>query len=154
MSRAKRDVDNPELKIAITPMIDVTFLLLIFFMLLPFRSLERKVAAFLPMDRGGAKTKVKITDPPKIAVTLHRRIDEPATRVVLLDTLIGSGETAFASLDDRVKAIAARDRELPGFIDATGHVPHGDVIRALDSFQKAGIEDVTFKGTRAKGRDR
>ena len=33
---------------SLTPLIDVTFLLLVFLMLLPMRSLERKVAAFLP----------------------------------------------------------------------------------------------------------
>ncbi|MEN8150118.1 MAG: biopolymer transporter ExbD [Planctomycetota bacterium] len=35
---------------SMTPLIDVTFLLLIFLMLLPMRSLERQVAAFLPRD--------------------------------------------------------------------------------------------------------
>ena len=154
MRKAKKDGGNPELKLSITPMIDVTFLLLIFFMLLPFRTLERKVAAFLPKDKGGAHSKVKIVDPPKISVVLRRQKDEPATRVKLLDTLIGSGETGFVVLDDRLAAIAARNREMPGFIDATGYVPHADVIRVIDSFQKAGVETVEFKGAPPKGRER
>ena len=33
-----------------TPLIDMTFLLLVFLMLLPMRSLERQVRAYLPTD--------------------------------------------------------------------------------------------------------
>ena len=47
-------IDHPhDLRVsaALTPLIDVTFLLLVFLMLLPMRSLERKVAAALPRDR-------------------------------------------------------------------------------------------------------
>ena len=35
---------------SMTPLIDITFLLLVFLMLLPMRSLEKQVAAFLPTD--------------------------------------------------------------------------------------------------------
>ena len=152
MSGAKEDQGNPEVKLQITSMIDVTFLLLIFFMLLPFRSLERKVAAFLPKNKGIAITTMIVPVKPKIDVVLHRKKDEPQTRVKLLDTMIGRGDLGFRTLDSRVAEIHARNAELPGFIDATGHVPHGDVIRALDAFQKAGVRKVEFKGTRAKGR--
>ena len=50
--KAKGTSDADDVKLQITSMIDVTFLLLIFFMLLPFRTLERKVAAFLPVGVG------------------------------------------------------------------------------------------------------
>jgi len=152
MRGANKDQGNPEVKLQITPMIDVTFLLLIFFMLLPFRTLERKVAAFLPKDKGIAIIDFVVPVKPKIDVVLHRKQDEPQTRVKLLDTMIGRGDLGFRTLASRVAAIHARNAELPGFIDATGYVPHGDVIRALDAFQKAGVKNVEFKGTRAKGR--
>jgi len=45
--------DHPaEVKVApvLTPLVDLTFLLLVFLMLLPMRGLDRKVAAFLPRD--------------------------------------------------------------------------------------------------------
>jgi len=153
MSRAKQDGGNPELKLSITPMIDVTFLLLIFFMLLPFRSLDRRLAAFLPREKGLAPTIRNVPIEPKISVVLHRKQGEPATRVKLLDTLIGSGETGFAALDERVRTIVARNRDLPGSIDATGFVPHGDVIRAIDSFRAAGVEKLEFRGAPPKGRE-
>ena len=62
MRGKKKEHDSSEVKLQITPMIDVTFLLLIFFMLLPFRSLERKVAAFLPKNEGVAKIDIKVPE--------------------------------------------------------------------------------------------
>jgi biopolymer transport protein ExbD len=44
---------NPAIKLMMTPMVDLTFLLLVFFMLLPFRSLERQVGAYLPYGGHG-----------------------------------------------------------------------------------------------------
>ncbi|MEN8150119.1 MAG: biopolymer transporter ExbD [Planctomycetota bacterium] len=152
MRGAKKDHDSPEVKLQITPMIDVTFLLLIFFMLLPFRSLERKVAAYLPLEKGITSTDTRVPDPPKISVVLHRKKDEPQTRVKLLDTMVGRGEFGFRTLDSRVAEIHGRNAELSGEIDATGWVPHGDVIRALDAFQKAGVTNVEFRGTKPPGR--
>jgi len=120
MSRGKAGsgADAEDIKLQITPMIDVTFLLLIFFMLLPFRSLERKVAAFLPKDRGLAKTKIKLEEKPKITVELKRKKTEKITRVKLLDQEIGSGDPGFTTLDQRIKQIAASNQELPGEINA------------------------------------
>ena len=144
--------DHEEIKLEITPMIDVTFLLLIFFMLLPFRSLERKVAAFLPKDRGLAKTKIKLEEKPKITVELKRKKTENITRVKLLDQEIGSGTTGFDILDQRIKQIAKSNDELPGEINAWAWVPHMDVIRAIDSFMKASVTDLTFVGAPPPGR--
>ena len=154
MSRGKTGSGGSaeDIKLQITPMIDVTFLLLIFFMLLPFRSLERKVAAFLPKDRGLAKTKIKLEEVPKITVELKRTKDEKITRVKLLDQEIGSGETGFGLLDQRIKAIAASNDELPGEINAWAWVPHADVIRAIDSFMKAKVTDLTFVGAPPPGK--
>jgi biopolymer transport protein ExbD len=39
---------NPAIRLTITPMVDLTFLLLVFFLLLPFRSLDRQFEAYLP----------------------------------------------------------------------------------------------------------
>lgn len=141
-----------DIKLQITPMIDVTFLLLIFFMLLPFRTLERKVAAFLPKDRGLAKTKIKLEEKPKITVELKRKKEEKVTRVKLLDQEIGSGQQGFTILDQRIKQIAGNNEELPGEINAWAWVPHRDVIRAIDSFMKANVTDLTFVGAPPPGK--
>jgi len=141
-----------DIKLQITPMIDVTFLLLIFFMLLPFRTLERKVAAFLPKDRGLAKTKIKLEEKPKITVELKRTENEKVTRVKLLDQEIGSGQQGFTILDQRIKQIAGNNEELPGEINGWPWVPHRDVIRAIDAFMKANVTDLTFVGAPPPGK--
>ena len=47
------DIAEEEYKMEMTPMIDVTFLLLIFFLLtIKFKVLEGKLAAYLPKDVG------------------------------------------------------------------------------------------------------
>ena len=154
MSRGKTgsQASGEEVQLQITSMIDVTFLLLIFFMLLPFRSLERKVAAFLPKDRGLAKTKIKLEEKPKIVVELKRKKTEKITRVKLLDQEIGSGANGFTILDQRIKAIAGSNDELPGEINAWAWVPHRDVIRAIDAFMKANVTDLTFVGAPPPGK--
>ena len=54
---------DEEAKLSLTPMIDISFLILIFFMCLPFKTLEGKLAAFLPTDKGIAPTE---EEPPQV----------------------------------------------------------------------------------------
>ena len=153
MARGKTHEQEDEVKLSITPMIDVTFLLLIFFMCaMKFKTLERKVAAFLPKDRGLAKTKIKLEEKPKITVELKRKRGEEHTRVKLLDSEIGMDEKGFQELDRRVKAIKSTNDELPGEINAWAEVPHADVVRCIDSFMRAEITDITFVGAPPPGR--
>ena len=155
MSRGNINLgDQEEVKLNITPLIDVTFLLLIFFMVtLKFKKLEQKVAAYLPKDRGLAKTKIKLEEKPKITVELKRTRGEKNTRVKLLDAEIGLDTKGFEELDRRIQQIASSSTEpLPGEINAWAEVPHGDVIRAITSFMKAGVEEITFVGAPPPGR--
>ena len=155
MAKRKRYTDDEEVALSITPLIDVTFLLLIFFMCaMKFKTLERKVAAFLPKDRGLAKTKIKLEETQKIQVELKRTKEETQTRVKLLDAQIGVDDEGFRILDERISAIhrSQGNEETPGEIHAWAWVPHEHVIRAIDAFMKAGIKDITFVGAPPKGR--
>lgn len=148
----KTDRDIPAIRLTLTPMVDLTFLLLVFFMLLPFRSLERQVSAYLPRTRPWHGPILPV-DGPTIRVELQRSRGEWSTRVRLLDTYLGSGEKAFRRLDARIAAILAHQEELPGLLDAAGDVPHQDVIRCVDSFRKAGVKFLEFTGAPPPGRD-
>ena len=82
MARRKRSTEQEEVTLSMTPLIDVTFLLLIFFMCaMKFKTLERKVAAHLPTNRGIANTKIVIEEVLTIKVTLKRTPGETVTRV-------------------------------------------------------------------------
>jgi biopolymer transport protein ExbD len=153
MARGKMPDNGGDMEVNLTPMIDITFQLIIFFMCsMKFKALERKVAAFLPKDRGLAKTKIKLEEKPKIVVELKRHEEDEHTRVKLLDAEIGVDEEGFALLDQRIKAIRAENSEIPGEINAWAWVPHEDVIRTIDAFMKADITDITFVGAPPPGR--
>jgi biopolymer transport protein ExbD len=154
MARGKKYDDQEEVTLSITPLIDVTFLLLIFFMCaMKFKTLERKVAAFLPKDRGLAKTKIKLDEKAKITVELKRTKEENVTRVKLLDNQIGVDDQGFTLLDQQIQNIhrSPGNEDLPGEIHAWAWVPHAHVIKAIDAFMKAGITDITFIGAPPPG---
>jgi hypothetical protein len=113
-------------------------------MVLPFKTLERKVAAFLPEDLGRRCTPAVID--PRITVSLRPEAGTGETRIRLLDSVVGAGERGFARLDDGIARIHRDLPEAKGEIDAGGEVPHGAVVRTLDAFLKAGVFDVTFIG--------
>jgi biopolymer transport protein ExbD len=70
------------------------------------------------------------------------------TRVKLVDTELGTGDAAFARLDERIREILTRGADPKGEINAAGDVPHGHVVRTIDSFMRAGIHNITFVGTK------
>ena len=86
----------------------------------------------------------------EIKVLLKRAPGETFTRVKLLDRELGAGEPAFAELDRQLAAIHASAPELKGEIDALEEVPHGHVMRSIDAFMKAGVEDIEFRGAKEK----
>jgi biopolymer transport protein ExbD len=147
---ATSGIGAEDVSLPIGPLIDVTFQLVIFFMCtMRFKTLERKIGAFLPTDHGVRLTLERPPPKPKILVDLRRGAGEDRTRVRLLGQEIGSGEEGFARLDTAIRGIrhSPDSSEFPGFIAASPEVPHGDVIRCLDSFVAAGVETVEFEGT-------
>lgn len=59
-----------------TPMIDVVFLMIVFFVCIDFRVLEAKLPAFLPHDRGSGPSIVK----PEEQLALRIHVTAPGTR--------------------------------------------------------------------------
>jgi len=53
------DMAQEEYKMDMTPMIDVVFLLIIFFLCIDFKILEAKLPAYLPKDKGSQSFKVE-----------------------------------------------------------------------------------------------
>ncbi len=150
MARAARP--QPEVKLNITPLIDVTFLLLIFFMCaMRFKTLERKVGAYLPKEYGGNPWPAE-ERPPRIEVWLKRARGEAHTRVKLNDRELGRDEAGFAALEERIRRIHAVAPALGGQINAWAEVPHRDVVRTIDAFMRSGVREITFRGTPRKGR--
>lgn len=85
--KTQQDKTDQEVKLELTPMIDVTFLLLAFFILtMKFRVLEGKLDAQLPKDMGPSQARTLQEDRPPIRIRLQllrARVEPPALRAVL-----------------------------------------------------------------------
>ncbi len=176
-------MDMPEIQeteMNMTPMIDIVFQLIIFFLLsLKFKTIDERIDSQLPKHRGPAPSSPTLLDEPKVKVKLFRRNTGEAnafTRIRIdnshtLDLPVGDWDTdettaerhmhaqdqAFAQIaaivQAKFEALGGNAAEVSGEIVAArpsgSAVPHGDIMRVLDTFRLVGIEKVKFEGTPA-----
>ncbi|TDJ77531.1 MAG: biopolymer transporter ExbD [Planctomycetota bacterium] len=156
------DPRDQDCKLEMTPMIDVVFLLLIFFMCtLRFKTLEGKLAAYLPKDVGGNVTPSKLGEDVEIRLRVvreGRRLDvrgEPyagAGRWIYDDTReleyrVGPWKTTrLGDLERRLAELHALDVDRASKIDASDGIVYGDVARVLDAALGAGFRAIEFVG--------
>ncbi len=154
--------DENEAKPDLNPMIDVVFQLLIFFLItMKFKTLDMKIEAFLPKDKGLAQTIQEPDEKPKLEAVLKRKKGENGTRVKVANQTLGKTTTDPATMNrvwdnltlkaketlDRHLANGGAPEDVSGVVNASSLVPTGVVIRAVDAFMAAGINNVTFEGT-------
>jgi biopolymer transport protein ExbD len=161
-----------EVKPDMTPMIDVTFLLLVFFIVtLKFKILEGRLDAALPKDRGTNTSPAEEIE--KIDILMF--VAEPGELVTeLSETGKNTGLKKFEGRTIRLEVGAKKFRynpmtefpeelrtflragiassvydtaETPVSIDARKGVVYGDVIRVLDVVIEEEFEKVSFAGT-------
>jgi biopolymer transport protein ExbD len=160
-----RDEDRRrEPRANMTPMIDVTFQILIFFMCtMHFRTLDQKLAARLPRDVGQRAESAQPLERIRVRVDVVRE----GTRVAP-DGAPWSGAGPYAYGPDRVLRYAvgpdaypslgpARSRLAELFaaapergvtLDARAGTVYGDVVPLLDACALIGFDDVSFAGRR------
>ncbi|MCP4093936.1 MAG: hypothetical protein GY747_10855 [Planctomycetes bacterium] len=162
---------NPDM----TPMIDVTFLLLIFFIVtLKFKVLEGRLDAALPKDRGTSTSEAEeiekidimlfVADPGELKDDLNPKTGKPTGlqsyegRRIRIE--IGAKKWYYEPFDpernteDPLPDLArfleddAYDKtETPVSIDARKGIVYGDVVVVLDVIVRAKFEKVSFAGT-------
>jgi len=167
------ELNDDKAEMEMTPMIDVTFLLLIFFMCtLKFKTLEGKLAAYLPKDVGVNQMDAE----PIEKVEILMRVVKEGTK---LKNVGQGGSRTYTSTDtgrfdwgeDRVMeynvgpfrtsdleelrvklAKVYRDRmsggeeKVPATIDARPKTVYADVVKVLDQAIDSGFTDITFVG--------
>lgn len=148
MKRARRSGDEDG-TLELTPMIDVTFLILVFFLAtLRFKTLDGKLAAYLPKDAGlGSREEVE----PRPSIDI--RLDDSASG----DPIVRVGPRAVASIDDLRLLLArlhALDPDRPVSIDPSLGVEHQAVVRVLGEVAHAGFESVRFTASDARRAER
>jgi len=162
--RVVAEMSNEKVELELTPMIDMAFLIIIFFMCLPFKTLEGKLAAFLPTDKGINPTPEE--PPPQITVSVHivARREAPGTwgPEKVQTQVMKPTEFKYRFQEeetDDLKKVAAYIKsakklaettegvKLVGEIKAGHKVPHKFVVAVLNKFAEAGMEKVDFYGT-------
>jgi len=146
MSKIKAGrTEEANMELNMTPMIDVIFQLMIFFMCsIHFKSLEGKLYAYIPPDKGRPTEKYKPPPPiEEVRIKLTYSKESPLMAKVKL------GEIDFKdwdSLENHLKNLAPRLVMpdgldiIPVKIDADGDVPAQAVVSVLNICKKAGVQ--------------
>ncbi|MFT7516567.1 MAG: biopolymer transport protein ExbD [Myxococcota bacterium] len=167
MARKKKKFK--EIKTDMTPMIDVTFLLLIFFIVtLKFKILEGRLDAALPKDRGTSASEaieidkidilLKVAEPgelvedpgnPSLVQYEGRRIRvEIGSFQYYYDPFnIDDPENPLPDLTTFLKDPAYDKEETPVSLDARKGVVYGDIVVLLDVIIREKFQKVSFAGT-------
>lgn len=138
LTRQKGEREEPELEMA--PMIDVVFLLLIFFMCTSsFKKTELEIASGLPIVKVSTKVRADDFEPILIAVGIKK-----GTGLVI--TVNGYNCGNYSTLENRLLQL----RELydsPVTIDAIGSVPWDSMVKTFDAGKRANFSRVAFAAT-------
>ncbi|MBK8181110.1 MAG: biopolymer transporter ExbD [Planctomycetes bacterium] len=156
-----------EIKGDMTPMIDVVFQLMIFFMCtIKFKTLEGKLTAYLPKDVGVNTTpttakleKVDIVVKVlKEGTKLHSERNEPYEEGSgrpfrygpdrLVQIQVGSMiTTKVEELAARLKQLHQAQPDRAATIDPKAKTTYADTVLVLNTAVEAGFLDITFKGS-------
>jgi biopolymer transport protein ExbD len=125
-----------------TSMIDVVFLLLIFFMCASkFRIIERRLDAFLPKDKGPSqvtKTQQKIDE---ITIKVKGAVDSPKLPQFTIGKWSTGNATELAEHLEQLRSI----EEVPVVIDGAQNCYFRHVMTALDCCARASLTKVEFR---------
>jgi len=165
MVRRTRRPTAPAVRSDLTPMIDVTFLILIFFMLtIQFRTLDGKLDSRLPKQDGVSAASAPRVERARVVIEVERA----GTRLAPAGDAPWAGSGPFRYGADRalrytcgprvvrgldgvrayLEAERARDPELELVIDAREGTVYADAVAVLDLAGLAGFEGVALAGAR------
>jgi biopolymer transport protein ExbD len=132
-------------KANMTPMIDVCFQLLIFFMVTSkFKTLEGKLAAYLPKDKGLQNYKIEEQALP-VRVVLRWNPTIRRCKVYVGQVLCNYDDQGISRALQKVKQIKQTGTD-KAEIDAGGDVPMEWVVQALNMLIRADMPEINFTG--------
>ncbi|MEM9800800.1 MAG: biopolymer transporter ExbD [Planctomycetota bacterium] len=173
---ALSEISDEKVELQMTPMIDVTFLLLIFFMCtLKFKVLEGKLGAYLPKDVGVNTTQAEPVEKVDIRLDVvnegnkrvefydsaagkvltrpYNPVEDAGSRFIYDDTRVIQytvGPKTTNNIAEVVKSLEAyrkADPEKKATIAPKTGVNYKDVVIVLDAAIDAGYNDITFEGS-------
>ncbi|MBN2490440.1 MAG: biopolymer transporter ExbD [Planctomycetes bacterium] len=130
-------------KMEFTPMIDVVFLLLVFFLCtLKFKTLEGKLATYLPKDRGPQRHWELPVPREDIRLKLSARGGQCVCAV--MGRPVGALPEDRGRIYEHIRRLRRAMPESPAIIDADPAVAHGHVVTLVDECIRARIDEITF----------
>jgi len=126
---AAQDADDAITGINVTPLVDVTLVLLIIFMVTAKIIVSQSVPLDLPKAASGAEIQVIFS------------IVLAANGTAMVDSVPIPNDDAIFSL---AKDAHAKNNEMRAVIKADSSVPHGRVIHVLDLLKQAGVAKIAF----------
>jgi len=162
---------SKEAEMDMTPMIDVVFLLIIFFLCIDFKVLEAKLPAYLPKDKGSQPDEVEPQEQLRIKIVCERmgtqqlrpgskkayrlvghkiRFEVGPKKVETLDEL---KEELQAIYDDPNREVPdpknpGRKKKVSVVIEPGTSAVYGDVAPTVDAVVAVGFSDINFGGGR------
>ena len=126
------DKENEEIKLSMTPMIDIVFLLLIFFIVTwQFSRSETELDVSVPTAEQGEE--------------LTRPMGEIIINILEDGSIKVEGVVVnLEQLHDKLKAIAVNFENQPVRIRGDGEVTYQRIVEVIDTCQKAGIWNISF----------
>jgi biopolymer transport protein ExbD len=135
--RGRTGPDNSSM----TPMIDVVFLLLIFFICASARQLrEALLPANLP---AGALETAQATTAPVQVDEAYIKLKQTAAGTTIAE-INGTDYASLDLLEGQIRALAEIDAEVPVILDVAAGVPFGEVIRVYDLCQRVKFKTIKF----------
>jgi len=131
--------NKEELSLNLTPLIDIVFLLLIFFMVSTTFTKENHLSINLPEADG------EVSDAPKQMVEVL--IDKDGQYSINGKSLISN---KLITLKQAIEKESKGDRSLPFIITADAATPHESVVRAMDAAGQLGFSRLSITSKQAK----
>lgn len=131
---------RPPVDINLAPLIDVVFLLLIFFMVSTTFKDEARLRVQLPQAQG---EDIPAQEPAMIRIVIDR-----AGRFFVDDREVA--DTRTATLARLLTERRGEDSAIPVLIQADAATPHQAVMTAMDAASQAGLTRIAFAATRSE----
>lgn len=151
MARRRKSLQIDDAKGDMTSMIDVVFLLLIFFILMPFKTVEAKIESHLPKDTGPSSAQAD-PDVEKVDVKIKRIVgvtpntkDYSGIEVFVKGKKLGSFPALKIRLQEirgSLKSVALE--KVPVELNADEDVPFYFVLKALDYAKLNNFVNIKF----------
>lgn len=136
MKFRKASAEEKKIDVQMTPMIDVTFLLLIFFMLtLKIAPDEGEFKINMPIDSNNQNS---MDENPPYRVRLRANPDGTLANLIFLSQDLGSGENAFKRLNNEIgKMVGSLDRRIVADVEveiqADYNLNYSEAVKAVSA---------------------